>query len=238
MAHESTARRASFPAGVASNWGLGLRRISEIDAAIYLASCGTPGPERDRLLEIIEPTNDLYWVRPDNGLRSLVLQENLASAIVHYEPLVVPGLVQVEGYARALYEDAGHRPDRVDRLTDRRMKRQDLLQRLEPPRCTFLIREAVLDTVVESPRIMHEQLQYLLLSANLPHCAVRVVPHPAAPRGSRAATAARTTVAGARVVRGAPRISRFVDLSRTIAPEKGRADTVRADGCAGRAAIP
>ncbi|MEC3980122.1 helix-turn-helix domain-containing protein [Amycolatopsis sp. H20-H5] len=176
------ARRADVPQSQVSRWENGFREMSTIEAAIYLASCGTIGPERDRLLALTRPPSDLYWVQPYfdrlvDPMKSLIIQENLASSIIKFEPVVIPGLIQIEPYARALFEDDGrHASNRIDFLVAARLNRQKLLHRKEPPHCTFFVHERALRSVVNGPETMHGQVLHLLLCDNLPHCAVRVVP--------------------------------------------------------------
>lgn len=175
------ARRADWSASKVSAWENG-RRISPIDAAIYLAHCGTKAAERARLLELTKPPGDLYWVRPYfdklvDPMKSLIIQENLAASMVYYSPAAIPGMLQTEDYVRMCFELTGrYTTGRLEVLTRARVDRQHLLQRREPPNCTFFVHERALRSVVGSPELMHEQLQYLVLTTNLPHCVIRVVP--------------------------------------------------------------
>ena len=180
------ARRADWSASKVSAWENG-RRISPIDAAIYLAHCGTKAAERARLLELTKPPGDLYWVRPYfdklvDPMKSLIVQENLAESIVSHSPTAIPGMLQTEDYVRALYELSGrYTTERLEILVQARVDRQQLLQRRNPPRCTYFVHEHSLRTVVRDPALMHEQLQYLVLATNLPHCTIRVLPDSAPP---------------------------------------------------------
>ncbi|MGK3207333.1 helix-turn-helix domain-containing protein [Amycolatopsis sp. MEPSY49] len=175
------ARRADWSASKVSAWENG-RRISPIDAAVYLAHCGTRAAERARLLELTKPPGDLYWVRPYfdklvDPMKSLIIQENLADAVVYYSPAAIPGMLQTEEYVRTCFELTGrYTTERLGVLTRARVDRQHLLQRREPPRCTFFVHERALRSVVGGPDLMHEQLQNLVLTTNLPHCVIRLVP--------------------------------------------------------------
>ncbi len=181
MTLREVARRADWSASKVSAWENG-RRISAVDAAIYLAHCGTGAAERARLLELAKPSGDLYWVRPYfdklvDPTKSLVIQENLARSMVYYSPAAIPGMLQTEEYVHACFELTGrYTADRLDTLTRARVERQRLLQRHDPPSCTFFVHERALRSVVGGPALMHEQLQNLVLATNLPHCVIRVVP--------------------------------------------------------------
>lgn len=120
---------------------------------------------------------------PDE-LRSLVFQENLAGSITSYEPLLVPGLLQTEGYTCGLFRWLGQHPDQVEMKVQARLDRQGLLRRLRPPAFTFYVHEWVLHSVVDCPAVMYEQSLYLTLMGSSAGCEVRVVPGTAGPHGA------------------------------------------------------
>ncbi|WP_328442916.1 MULTISPECIES: helix-turn-helix domain-containing protein [unclassified Amycolatopsis] len=186
MSLRELARRADWSASKVSGWENG-RRISPIDAAIYLANCGTKAPERNRLLELTKPPSDLYWVRPYfselvDPAKSLIVQENLATRVISNSPTALPGMLQTEDYVRTLYEMSGrYTTDRLQLLIQARMDRQRLLQRTNPPDCLYFVHEHTLRSILRDPALMHEQLQSLVLATNLPHCTIRVVPASAPP---------------------------------------------------------
>ncbi|HEV7977622.1 helix-turn-helix transcriptional regulator [Amycolatopsis sp.] len=160
----------------------GQRTPSELDVAVFLTSCGVKRTELERLLELAREADATYWVRPHSQelpdqLRSLMIQESSASAIRSYEPLVVPGLLQTEGYARAVFQWMGKLDaDTVETLVNARISRQSLLRRRMPPKCTFYIHERALRSVLGGKQVMHEQMLFLGFSASLPHCSIRVIP--------------------------------------------------------------
>jgi hypothetical protein len=118
-----------------------------------------------------------YWVRPlPDGLRSLMIQEGSASMIRSYEPLVIPGLLQTEGYIRAIYQWSNTVDEHdIDRMVSSRLSRQSLLRRQNPPRCKFYVHERALRSVVGGAQVMHEQMLQLVLAASQLHCSIRVV---------------------------------------------------------------
>lgn len=87
------------------------------------------------------------WFRP------YLDYEQQATAIRSYEPTVVPGLLQIEGYARALTGS--------DEATAARLARQDILTGESPPEVVTVIDESVLHRQVGSAEIMYRQLQHL-----------------------------------------------------------------------------
>jgi len=87
-----------------------------------------------------------------------------ATSIRTYEIQLVPGLLQTEGYARAILEAgdlAPITPDDLARALALRMTRQDLLVGPNPPQLWVVLSEAVLVRVVGGPDVMRDQLLYL-----------------------------------------------------------------------------
>ena len=186
MSLREVARRAHWSASKVSGWENG-RRISPIDLAIYLAHCGTEASERERLLHLTRPPSEVYWVRPYfdelvDPMKSLIIQENLATAVISNSPAALPGMLQTADYLRSIYEVSGrYTTDRLKALVRARIDRQRLLQRRNPPHCVYFVYEHTLRSVLRDPALMHEQLQSMVLATNLPHCTIRVVPASAPP---------------------------------------------------------
>jgi transcriptional regulator with XRE-family HTH domain len=95
--------------------------------------------------------------------------ESDAVELVTWEPAIVPGLLQIEEYARAFL-------DSEDKL-ETRMARQGILTRADPPpvQLTALLGEYVLENQAGSPEVMREQLEHLLAVSELPTITVQVV---------------------------------------------------------------
>ncbi|GAA3396405.1 helix-turn-helix domain-containing protein [Cryptosporangium minutisporangium] len=90
--------------------------------------------------------------------------EPSAAIIRSFEPLVVPGLLQTEEYARALVSEASNAPDdnRTQRTLELRLDRQELLLGGNGPRMFFIVDEAVIRRVVGGRNVMREQLRHLV----------------------------------------------------------------------------
>lgn len=177
------ARRLGWSASKVSRMETGTRAVTEVDVAVYLSNCGVKRAELERLLELARGDDDGYWLSPN--LRSLIMQENIARAITSFEPMVVPGLLQTEDYARALFRWTESVPaDRVETLVSTRMARQGLLARYSPPQFLFYVHEHALRTTVGGAAVMHEQILRLLFADSRPQSPVRIVPTSAGPCGS------------------------------------------------------
>lgn len=112
--------------------------------------------------------------QPATWFRTWVEQEARAIALKTYQPLVVPGLLQTEAYARMVLSCGSIQPAEVDRKLQVRLDRQRILERESPPRINAIVDELVLRRGDRT--ILLDQLQHLEESAHRPHVTIRVVP--------------------------------------------------------------
>jgi transcriptional regulator with XRE-family HTH domain len=110
-----------------------------------------------------------------------------AEATAHwiYEPEAVPGLLQIEDYARELMRAEPHPPSRaaMDDLVAVRLKRQERLTR-DAPALWVVVHEGVLRHAVGGATTMRAQLAHLLSIAQRHNVTLQVLPfaagaHPA-----------------------------------------------------------
>ncbi len=111
------------------------------------------------------------WFRPWTRI------EADARAIRMWEPLLVPGLLQTQEYARVVLatEPAGSER-KVEELLRARLHRQKILERDDPPVVSVLIDEGVLYRPVGGREVMYQQLEHLLKLASRPRVTIQVVP--------------------------------------------------------------
>ena len=99
-----------------------------------------------------------------------------AQALRWYEPLVVPGLLQTEDYARAILSV---RPDgNLDGLDDQvaaRLARQAVLDRPDAPQLWCVLDEGVLHRAIGGPKVMRGQLYRLAEAAEHPKTTIQVI---------------------------------------------------------------
>jgi transcriptional regulator with XRE-family HTH domain len=104
--------------------------------------------------------------------------EREAVRIHGWEIGAVPGLLQTEGYARALIRSG--RPqdstDIIDRLVAARMERQEVVFSENAPLLWYVLDESALRHVVGGSAVMAEQLNRLLEAADAPGIVVQVLP--------------------------------------------------------------
>ena len=131
-----------------------------------------------------------WWHSYDDVLpswfRAAVGLEESASLIRAYEPQVVPGLLQTEGYIRAI--TAASSPAATEDFTERavalRLARQQLLGRPDPPEYRVVLDETVLRRTIGGHKVMRAQLEHLIQAAGQPQVTIQVIPfaagwHPA-----------------------------------------------------------
>ena len=112
------------------------------------------------------------------GLLELIAYESAAGVARAFEPLLVPGLLQTEEYARVAIGHFldGLTTEDVESLVQLRMKRQELLHRIDPPSFIFLMDEAVIRRLAGGGTAMHRQLRHLADIASSPNVTIGIVP--------------------------------------------------------------
>jgi transcriptional regulator with XRE-family HTH domain len=113
------------------------------------------------------------------GFREYLAYEGLASVIRQYDPVLIPGALQTEEYARAILEDsAGLSADGIESAWAVRQHRQEAVhEREDPPEMSFVLDEAVLRRMVGGgSRTMVRQLERLKEYAASPNITLRVLP--------------------------------------------------------------
>jgi transcriptional regulator with XRE-family HTH domain len=94
-----------------------------------------------------------------------------------YEPLVVPGLLQTEEYARALvFADPSLDADGVETRVRVRIERQALLTRSDPLTFIAILDESVIRRMIGGQRIMRDQLKHLVELSRLRNVTIQILP--------------------------------------------------------------
>ena len=141
-----------------------------------------PGDEREALLRLARESGtpgwwqgyaDIlpHWVEPYFGL------EAAASFIREYELQFVPGLLQIEPYARAVIRLGNHpAEDEVIRRAEARMARQEILGRPQPPTLWAVMDESALRRVIGGPEVMKAQIRHLIGMCDHPAVTLQILP--------------------------------------------------------------
>ncbi len=163
-----------------SEKGEGLKKERDIQAllAVYRANSDRAGA----LMEMVRQTKTPGWWAGYDIPEHLALylgMEEVAAEIWWFEPLLTPGLLQTEDYARTIIRADGLPADDAETASkiQFRMDRQAVLLRDErPPALHVVMGEEALRRPIGSPAIQTAQLEALLQAADLPNVSVRVVP--------------------------------------------------------------
>lgn len=133
--------------------------------------------EQPGILQILEKR--LSGLPFSAGFRPYAPYEAEATVMRFFSNMVVPGLVQEPGYARAIlatHPDAT--PELIEKRLQGRMDRQSILAREQPPRLWILLDGGVLCRQIGSRKITVSQLRRLVHLAGQPHVTVQVLTEP------------------------------------------------------------
>jgi transcriptional regulator with XRE-family HTH domain len=143
-------------------------------------------PLRTQLLDLAAEANERAWWDDyadalTREYMELIGLEAEATSELMWQLAAVPGLLQTEGYARAIHvahqqvELMSHGV--VERRVRARMIRQKVLTERNPPlELSAIIDESVLLRKVGTREVMSEQLNHLAEMAELPNVEVRILP--------------------------------------------------------------
>ncbi|MEU1602418.1 helix-turn-helix domain-containing protein [Micromonospora matsumotoense] len=158
----------------------GIQGVSAADVASLLVIYGVTGDARKRLLGMAERSAEVGWWEAISGLseesRTLIRLEAEATAIVNWEPMLVPGLLQTADYAQAVMVGCGVPVAEAQGRVAARLGRQAVLTRPDPPTLQVLLDEMVLRRALGGPRVMGRQLRHLVEVTDRPGLTLRVVP--------------------------------------------------------------
>ena len=140
------------------------------------------GPQRTRLIALVEKANEPGWVERFDlsaPLADYITWESYAKEAMTYQSVLVPGLLQTPDYTRALFRGEGLAPAVVENLVEVRHERQaSSLGREEPLRLVAVMDEAVLHRPIGGPQVMAAQLG-ALAKDDREHVTIQVVQHAA-----------------------------------------------------------
>lgn len=187
-------RRAGWVQPKVSRIETGTQLPSEDDLRVWIQHTGTSAEQLGTLITMLSaarvdytPTAELMR-RGALALRQADIgaMEAAATRIGEYQPAMLPGLVQITAYSRALLELPGSAQSKgasdadIDRILTARAQRQALLR--EPGRhWQFVIGEAALWSAPAGEQVQRAQLDHLLVVSDLPGVELGVIPLAAMP---------------------------------------------------------
>jgi transcriptional regulator with XRE-family HTH domain len=157
--------------------------VKQSDLRKLLALYGVEETYRDELLALARESKQKGL--PQKAAASFpvatyVFAEAEAESVWNWEPQVVPGLLQIPEYARAVRQ-LWHRmfpgpPGEIDRWVEVRMLRQQVLARDPPLQLSVVIDESVLHRRFGDRPVMRRQLEHLAEASELPNVKLRIYP--------------------------------------------------------------
>lgn len=121
---------------------------------------------------------DLEQVRYPKKVRALAKMEGKAVEVSAYGNHNIHGLLQTEGYARALFEMAQppQSPEEVERGVAARLARQTIFDRSPGPALSFVQEEVTLRRTIGGTMVRRAQLERLLELGQLRNVTIQVMP--------------------------------------------------------------
>jgi transcriptional regulator with XRE-family HTH domain len=160
------------------------RRFAAADVEQWAEATGAPEPVRRELAQLVyeASTEARSWhISHRAGLaarqREMAEMERSATAILHFQPEAIPGLLQTEDYARRLlgFADITGKGG-IDAAVRERMKRQAILRK-RGRRFEYVLTEGALRYRPGPASMMGEQLGKLVAAAALPAVTLSVIPY-------------------------------------------------------------
>lgn len=167
------------------------KRYDVNDIRLLCEVYGTDDRLRDHLMQLARDGRKKGWWEPYHAwlseeLSTYIGLEAEAVSVLMFEPLIVPGLLQTEDYARMVISGGPAKvsDEHVDAQVRIRMRRQQALHADPALRVVAVLDEAVLHRRVGSAEIMRAQLEHLQEIARLPNITLHVVPFAAGAHAS------------------------------------------------------
>ncbi|MEU0738459.1 helix-turn-helix transcriptional regulator [Streptomyces sp. NPDC006134] len=140
----------------------------------------------------------------------------------------VPGLLQTEAYARAVF--SRRRPlldeETIERRVADRLARQQVFERWPAPVCSYVLEEVVLDRPIGGPEVHAHQLRQLLRIGGMRNVEIQVMPtdtdhHPNMDGAFNLLTPKRHPAVAYTEIQGYPRLVTDLEEVRKIAERYG-----------------
>jgi transcriptional regulator with XRE-family HTH domain len=179
---DDVTERAMFSATKLSRLETGRVGASPRDIRDLCLVYGITDPaERDRLMSLArEGKQRAWWQQYDLPYATYIGLEAEATSISDFYTEIVSGLLQVDGYARAIFETAEPPLDQaaIRQRSAARARRQTLLTNEDAPlsRYTAIVDEGALHRPIGGPAVMRAQLAWIIEAADLPKVTFQILP--------------------------------------------------------------
>jgi transcriptional regulator with XRE-family HTH domain len=187
---EDAAKVINISQSLLSRIETGHRTVSPVDVSALIGAYSVVIGEhqanpakRAQLIALAEESDELGWWQRNltdyaRQKHTLITLESKAETIVHFDALVIPGLLQTDEYAQAVMVECGYVPhDAIDEGMNTRKHRQSVLLRRNPPALVAVIDELALHRLVGGHDVLRRQLHHLVKEADRDHVSLRVIPN-------------------------------------------------------------
>jgi transcriptional regulator with XRE-family HTH domain len=160
---ETAAKVAGLSPAMLCRIETGKRRVSSEEVAVIATAYRIPAEERKELIEFVKSGDTGgWWERPLPGVPQemgvLASYAAEATSLTDWAVMLIPGLLQVESYARAVMRTDGVPPDDADLRWVARKRRQEILGKID---YTAFVYEAALHTPFGGPQVHKAQIKHL-----------------------------------------------------------------------------
>ncbi|WHT18150.1 helix-turn-helix transcriptional regulator [Crossiella sp. CA-258035] len=177
---EEVAAHLECSAAKVSRIETGRTGVNPRDVRDMLVLYGVEGDRQNALIDLARMAKLKGWWHNYGDVLTggFAGMEAEASSIRTFESLVVPGLLQTERYALAVFRAVRPKaaPSEVERRVSARMARQGLLSADHGPKYWAVLDEGALRRRVGDTDVMREQLDRLVKMSSLPNVEIQVLP--------------------------------------------------------------
>jgi transcriptional regulator with XRE-family HTH domain len=182
---DEVAQRLGWSASKVSRVENARIRLKPGDVELLLGLYEVSDEQRDKLISLAEEDSHKRWwdayadiLSPDH--LTLISFEAEASSALNYEPMVMPGLLQTERYARQVIHMwrtvMPTPPPELERRLEVRLTRQRIISSHNPIKLSVIIDEAVLRRQIGERAVMYEQLHHLAEVSERPNVKLQILP--------------------------------------------------------------
>jgi len=181
---DEVAQRLGWSASKVSRIENARIRIKPRDVELLLTLYTVAGEQRETLISLVEEDRNKRWWDAyadilSADLLTLISFEAEASSELNYEPMVIPGLLQTEAYARRVMymwqSITSAPPPELERRLEVRLTRQRVISSNDPLKLSVIVDEAVLRRQIDERPVMWEQLHHLVALSELPNVYLQIL---------------------------------------------------------------
>jgi len=181
---QQSAQRLAISSAKLSRIENALVIVSQADVLQMLQFYGADEQLQDTLIQIAREARQKGWWQAnysDLRIPQLVGLETEATTLRVYSGMLVPGLLQIPDYTRAVLRavrlDLKQQQEEIERLVELRMARHTILTQDAPPAIWVVLDEVALRRPVGGPEVMRRQLQHLTEMAAARNITLQLLPY-------------------------------------------------------------